>query len=281
MQNHALQFTEQMTSESISEEFALFLDESGSAKPNPKDQSPFFGMGGIIVKRSDEAVIESLLADFKDRWNIAQATPLHGNEIRSKKKKFSQLGKFTPQEHEQFMQDLTKTIISCPIIVHACVVSRSGYFNRYYEKYGVKTWEMMKSAFTILVERAAKYVASQNGTVMVYYEKVGKIEDKLIEQYFHDLRSSGHDFNPSTANKYSPMPVAELSKLLRGIEGKSKSRAELQLADLCLYPVVRSKDRPNDQAFVAMREEKLIVDCHLRPADIEAMGIKYFCFDGT
>jgi hypothetical protein len=41
---------------------------------------------------------------------------------------------------------------------------------------------MMKSAFTILVERTAKYAAINNGTLMVYYEKAGKTEDKLIEQ---------------------------------------------------------------------------------------------------
>lgn len=270
-----------MTSELDGEEFALFLDESGSPKPNPNDTASFFGMGGIIVKRSDETVIETRLAEFKERWSIPQAIPLHGNEIRAEKKRFSWLEKLSSQERELFKQDLTETIVSCPIVVHACVISRSGYFKRYYQKYSVKTWEMMKSAFSILVERAAKYAQSQNGTIMVYYEKAGKTEDRLIETYFHALRSSGHPFNPATANKYTPMPATELSMLLRGVEGKTKSRAELQLADLCLYPVVRSKDRPDDRAFVAMREEKLLVDCHLHPDQVETLGIKYYCFDGN
>lgn len=75
------------------------------------------------------------------------------------------------------------------------------------------------------------------------------------------------------------MPASQLSLLLRGIEGKGKSRPELQLADLCLYPIVRSKDQPNNRAFVAMREEKVIVDCHLQSNLVETLGIKYYCFD--
>lgn len=268
-----------MTLKSEKEEFALFLDESGSAKPNPKDQAPFFAMGGVLVRRADETTIESLIASFKERWNISQKVPLHGNEIRSKKKRFAWFGNLSQQEHQQFLEDLTLTIVSCPVVVHACVISRSGYFKRYFEEHGINTWEMMKSAFSILVERAAKYAASNNGTVMVYYEKIGRTEDKLIERYFYELRSSGHPFNPTTANRYSPMPATQMSGLLRGIEGNTKSRSELQLADLCLYPVVRSKDQPDNQAFVTMKQQKLIVDCHLQSDHVESQGIKYFCFD--
>ena len=101
-----------MTRQSEKEEFALFLDESGSAKPNPKDQAPFFAMGGVLVRRSDEPTIESLIASFKERWNISQKAPLHGNEIRSKKKRFAWLGNLSQQEHERFIEDLTSTIVS-------------------------------------------------------------------------------------------------------------------------------------------------------------------------
>jgi len=32
-------------------EFAIYIDESGSAKPNPKDECPVFAMGGVLIKR--------------------------------------------------------------------------------------------------------------------------------------------------------------------------------------------------------------------------------------
>lgn len=87
-------------------EFAFFIDESGSPKPNPKDTTPYFALGGVLVKRIDEVVIEKAVAEFKQRWNIILDTPLHGNEIRSKKKKFAWLGKLSEQEKNKFMEDL-------------------------------------------------------------------------------------------------------------------------------------------------------------------------------
>lgn len=262
-------------------EFALFIDESGSPKPNPKDIAPFFAMGGVLVKRQDEHIIEEKVANFKHRWNpyIRPDTPLHGNEIRSKKKKFAWLGTVSDEQREKFMSNLTETIISCPIVVHACVVSRNGYINRYFERYGENTWEMMKSAFSILIERTAKYAANQNGTIMVYFENAGKTEDNLIKTYFNELRSTGHPFNPLTSNKYSPLSSNELSTILRGIEGKPKSNSIIQIADLCLYPVSKSKSYPSDRAFKSLKDNNLLVDCHLAPSLIETIGIKYYCFD--
>jgi len=260
-------------------EYALFIDESGSPKPNPKDQTPYFAVGGILVERSDELTIETLVSEFKERWGINPDIPLHGNEIRSRKKKFSWLGNCSDKMREDFISDLTATITNCPVLVHACVVSRCGYLNRYLDTYGEKTWEMMKSAFAILIERAAKYADTQGGTVMVYFEKAGKKEDRLIKGYFQELRSLGLPFNATSSSKYSPMNSSQLSRLLRGIEGKGKNNPMIQLADLCLYPVARNKTDPNNRAFSAMRNKRLIIDCHLPQNSIESLRIKYYCFD--
>lgn len=66
------------------EEYALFLDESGSPKPNPRDIAPYFAMGGVLVKRSDQQLIQAKVAEFKKSWGISADTPFHGSEIRSK-----------------------------------------------------------------------------------------------------------------------------------------------------------------------------------------------------
>jgi hypothetical protein len=73
----------------------------------------------------------------------------------------------------------------------------------------------------------------------------------------------------------------ELSKYLRGIEGKSKSNAILQIADLCLYPVARSKDRPDDKAYIALKDNSILIDSRLTADKVGTQGIKYYCFDGT
>jgi hypothetical protein len=267
------------TLETKPKEFALYLDESGSPKPSPDDSSPFFAMGGVLIERSNEDMINSLLVDFKNRWNIPQNTPLHGNEIRSRKKRFAWLGKLSDLEQERFIGDLTNTIISCPIVVHACVVSRQGYLKRYLETYGENTWEMMKSAFSIVVERAAKYASLRNGTLMVYFEAAGKTEDRLLKQYFNELRSQGNPFDPNRSSEYSPLSNTDFSRLLRGIDSKTKNNLVMQLTDLCLYPVARSQDQPDNRAFLYLREQKLLVDCHLEPSQIPRLGIKFYCFD--
>lgn len=264
-------------------EFALFIDESGSPKPNPGDNSPYFALGGVLVKRVDEEIIEHNVAKFKKRWNtnISQDTPLHGNEIRSKKKRFAWLGKISEQERNNFMEDLTETITSLPIIVHACVVSRTGYHNRYLNKYGINTWEMMRSAFSILIERSVKYVTNYDESLMIYYEEAGKREDNLLKKYFKEIREDGHPFDANNASKYLPLDGNQISERLRGIEGKKKSNAILQIADLCLYPVARGKDSPENQAYLALKESQVLIDSLLSIEDVESQGVKYYCFDNT
>lgn len=267
-------------SQDAKSEFALFIDESGSPKPNPNDATTYFALGGVLVKRADETLIEDRVKAFKQRWQIDENTPLHGNEIRSKKKKFAWLGKLSDQDRSRFIEDLTDTISSLPVTVHACVVSRQGYLDRYLGQYGEDTWEMMKSAFSILVDRSVKYVADEGESIMIYYEKAGKREDGLIESYFKEIREKGLPFNSEKSSIYSPLNESELSKYLRGIEGKSKSNAILQIADLCLYPVARSMDRPDDKAYISLKESSILIDSRLTAEKVGTQGIEYYCFDG-
>jgi hypothetical protein len=137
---------------------------------------------------------------------------------------------------------------------------------------------MMKSSFSILVERAAKYVQSQGGRMMVYFEEIGKNEDRKIKNYFKDLRSQGHPFNKETASIYSPYTAQDFSTVLSGIEGKKKKNVLLQLADFCLHPIADVKAHPTNRAYAAFKNGNIIVNCHLHPDHINVMGIKYYCY---
>lgn len=260
-------------------EFALYVDDSGSPKPNPKDATPYFAMGGVLIERGDEEQIENEVRAFKEEWKIPLEVALHGAKIRAKRDSFAWLATLGEEELNRFHSELGQMITRCPIIVHACVISRAGYCTRYLAQYGTSTWEMMKTALSILLERTAKFVARQDGTVMVYFERIGKVEDRLIQSYFFDLRSNGLPFNPSTSNKYNPMPSSELASRLSGIEGKTKKNVALQVADLCLYPVAHAKKRPDNRAYVTMRGARKIVDQHLAEHQNSSEGIKYSCFD--
>jgi len=262
----------------MSQEFALYIDESGSPKPNRKDKTPHFAMGGVLVRRKDEGTIHQAVAEFKERWNIDEHIPLHGSEIRSRKKNFTWLEKHDKDTQDRFHQDLADMIAKFPIIVHGCVVSRCGYLDCFEKEYGSKTWEMMKSAFSILLERVAKYINLHGGKVVVYFEKAGKKEDKLITNYFNEMKFHGAPFNPQTSSKYKPFRPEQLQQVLAGIEGKSKSNPILQIADLCLYPIARAKEQSQSRALQALRQHQKLVDEILEPDVLEEMGIKYYCF---
>lgn len=260
-------------------EYAFYMDESGSPKPSPRDEAEYFAVGGVLIERQHKDLIYKAVCEFKERWDLQQDTPLHGNEIRSRKKHFAWLGSLSEEKENEFFDDLTRTITGCPILVHGCVVSREGYLNRYLDEYGVDTWEMMKSSFSILIERVGKIVAAQDAKVKIIFEKAGRKEDKLLVRYFNELKENGPPFNPSTSSKYAPLKSGQLQRCLSGIEGMTKANPILQLADLCLYPVARSKDQPENRAFRALDVAGKLVNSALKKDDVRHLGIKYYCFD--
>lgn len=259
-------------------EFALYLDESGSQKPSPHDQASFFAMGGVIIERGSEKTIENLLNEFKEKWNINLNTPLHSTDMRSKKKNFCFLDNYTQTQLNAFYSDLHDVIATCPIIIHACVVSRKGYIDRYEKTYGKDTWEMMRSCFCILVERSVKYIQKQNGKLMVYYEEVGKVEDRKVKSYFNEIRSNGLPFSQNTSQKYNPCTNTTLSNVLSGIEGKKKNNPVMQIADYCLHPIADVKIHPQNRAYQAFLNSNLIVDSKLNNQEMMEFGIKYYCY---
>lgn len=263
--------------------FDLYIDESGSQKPSPKDESPFFAMGGVLLERKDEDMIKNSVTNFKTSWypklKISDiSVPLHYTEIRSKKKDFRELENFSPEELDQFYIDLNNMAITCPIVIHACVISRFGYYNRFQPIYGEKTWEMMKSGFCIVVERAAKYVQRKGGRMKVYFEGIGKRENEALKQYFKELRTTGHFFSPDTASIHKPLSAEDFSHVLTAIEDKKKTNLIMQLADFCLHPIADIKLHPTNRAYQAFRAGNIIVDCQLGGNELSERGIKYYCY---
>jgi hypothetical protein len=82
--------------------------------------------------------------------------PLHSVEIRHSSHAFSWL-KRGADEYEKFMRDLSRFLTTIDLVGLACVVDRPGYDARYREKYGRRQWHLCQTAFSVVVERAAKY----------------------------------------------------------------------------------------------------------------------------
>lgn len=257
-------------------EYGLYLDESGSAKPSPQDSFKYFSMGGVLVKRNDEQSIRDKLVKFKRDWAIPSVI-IHGASIRSKKDDFAFLGKLSPEDLNRFYVELTEVVTSSPLVIHACVVHREGYLNRYYAKYGANTWEMRKSALSILLERVSKYLSAIDGKARVYFEKCGKVEDRLIEQVVESMRIEGHPFDAANASKYAPLEGADVKRVIAGAQRKQNTEELIQIADICLYPVTTAKEGRRNRAYDNLRPK--LIDSLVKADDLEQLGVKYYCFD--
>lgn len=260
----------------------LYMDDSGTRHPDhnpslPKHGHDYFSLGGILVKQEDETIARQLYSNFCQQQGIIY--PLHSVEIRGKSENFSWLGKLNKDEFSSFIEELYQVLKKSPIIGMACVIDRPGYNHRYREKYGRQRWSLCKTAFTVLVERAAKYADSQGYKLRVLPEKCNKDEDRTLKGYYDKLKSEGMPFAQSTSSKYVPLKADDFKRLLYEFKLKEKTSPMIQLADLYLWPMAIGGYDPNNITYKRLMEDKKLIDCLYNPEEISYLGIKYSCFD--
>lgn len=263
--------------------FNFYMDESGARNPinfpSGTDKAcPWFAMGGILIRNEDEGIARKNYSEFCSRWKINY--PLHSNDIRMQKKNFKWLQNMKKADHEKFHASLDRFIVNLPVVSLACVINREGYIKKYQKKYKEKAWMLCKSAFSISVERAAKYSLKQNRKLRVYPEKCNVREDKMIQDYYNDIKENGMPFNKKTSEKYKPLAATPLSEVLYELKFKEKSSPMVQVADLYLW-VISKKPWASEsfRPFKSITEANRIIDAVLDPDEKEVMGIKYYRFD--
>jgi hypothetical protein len=175
--------------------YHLYIDDTGSRDPDKAYATDVhgeimdcFGLGGIIINAADIDATIQAHKKFCAEQNISY--PLHSHSIRRGRRKFAWLK--TPEKEAVFLPALESYILSLPIITVACIIDRPGYVARYKERFADKLWFMCKTAFTILVERAAKYVDEQGGAMEIYFE------------INYCKRSSQHVYDKSRVLRFSP-----------------------------------------------------------------------------
>lgn len=262
----------------------LYIDDSGSRNPdrNPADKLPkhghdWFGLGGVMVRDDEEASVRDHHAAFCKEWDLN--APLHSTEIRNRSGNFARLGQLPPEKLDAFHQAVTALVTSRPLTAIACVVDRPGYNHRYRDKYGRKRWSLCKTAFTVVVERAAKYAMRHGCRLRVYVERSDKKTDNRMRSYYDGLRNDGHPFDPGNAAKYQPLTTEELHATLYEFRTKEKSSPLMQIADVCLWPMCMGGYDRTNRPYSALRAAGTLIDCKLDPAAVEAEGIKYSCWD--
>lgn len=260
--------------------YHLYVDDSGSRDLDKSDDqvgSKWFALGGVLIAEEDEEAARASHAALCDRWKITY--PLHSYDIRTATENFAWIADLKPVERKAFFDDLSSFLVDLPVLGTACVVHRQGYNDRYRAKYGQRRWALCKTAFSIVIERAAKY-AHQNGRrLKVFYERSDRINERRLESYYAAMRDEGMPFDGGTSSKYAPLSAEELKRTLWECRKKFKSSPIMQVADLYLHPLCVGGYDADNRALVALRDKKRTIDCVLSAEDAQQVGIKYSCFD--
>lgn len=267
----------------MTKKYCLYFDDTGVRDPNKmpdiprKDGMDCFGLGGVIVREEDICEILAGHTEFCEKWGIDY--PLHSSRIRCGQGKFSWLRQH--DNSEQFWAALEEWLLSLPIICTACVVHRPGYVERYKDYYQERLWLMCKTAYSILIERSAKFAEQQSRSLEVYFEQTGKKEDRNIAKYAKELKSSGLPFSEMTSGTYEPLTGEGFRRIVLGDpRRRMKMDPMCQIADLVLYPIAKGGYDPEFRTYAKLKEGKKLVDSLLNEKELHHVGIKYFCFNG-
>ncbi len=260
----------------------FYLDDSGTRHPDRqstdnKATKDWFALGGVLIRDSDEAEARLAHEKFCTYWGIKY--PLHSVDIRNNAKDFQWIRKLSDAERTRFFRMIERFLLGIPAIGIACVIDRPGYNHRYVKKYGRQRWALCKTAFYIVVERAAKYAMAQSLKLRVIPERCTKKDDEKLAEYYADMKARGAPFDATNSGKYSPLGAESLANVLYELRFKSKSSPMMQVADLYLWPMCMGGYDKTNHPYRRLIETGRLMDCQCPEKDVAELGIKYSCFD--
>jgi hypothetical protein len=261
--------------------FELYIDDSGSRQPDHRPSNPgerdAFGLGGILLAEEDAAELKAMRQQVTDAFEIS--VPLHSHTIRNKAHGFRWLGSDS-ERARLFYDALNNLFADMPAYATGCIIHRPGYNARYRDIYQSNRWHLCKTAYSILIERCAKFALHHGRKLRVYVERTGPNEDSKITQYHGGLLIDGMPFDDETSAKHSPLSAANLqSVLMKKPKFVSKDNPLIQLADLALYPLVRGKYDPDYPPYQHLIAHEKLLTIPIAGSVEFLDGVKYSCFD--
>jgi hypothetical protein len=236
-----------------------------------------FALGGILIAEEAISALLKAHARLAAKWKISD--PLHSTKIRGRRDAFAWLGLDQSREAD-FVNDLEQMILGLPIKGLACVVDRPGYVARYSEKYR-QPWLLCKTAFAILIERAAKYVVRKDARLQIFFEQAGKNEDRDIVKYARLLETEGMPFDRRSSEGYGGLQPSDFKSIVIGQPKRIKKKVPMaQIADLVLYPMAKGGYDSSYAPYKKLLDGGCLLDSELSVADRPVLGVKYSCFDG-
>jgi hypothetical protein len=269
----------------MSKAYCLFLDDSGPRDPDRKPDErgsrwDWFALGGVLVDEARLHEAESLVGAFRMKWPQLKESPFHSYEIRNKTAGFRWLADCSASVQTQFYAEVTELIQALPIHVLATVVDRPGYNARYMTPYGPRRWKLCRTAFLIVVERAAKFARSEGARLRVYVERTDRPNEERLKGYYEEMRADGLPFDSKRSEGYAPLTAEELRATLFEFRVKTKTSKMMQIADLVLWPVCVGGYTDENRNHQQLVQGGKLLD-HLCTAENRLLGVKYSCFDAV
>lgn len=261
--------------------YDLYIDDSGSRSLDITPQAgagrpDAFALGGIFIPSESARALFDMVASFKAAVEIT--APLRSYDIRKRKQAFAWIAK-DDDRAKRLYAGINAVVAGMPGWATAVVIDRNGYNARYREKYGNDRWLLCRSAYDILIERAAKLADADGRRLKIFVEATGKREDNLIRQYHANLRTNGLEFAPANSDKYQPLSAEDFARItMKNPVFVKKGNPLSDLADLVLFPMVMGKYNPDYGPLRHILDTGKLIDARLKDGQADC-GVKYYCFD--
>lgn len=242
--------------------YYLYIDECGDQNlENFSPTFPIFTLCGILVREEKVAILNEQVKALKQEFWGDKQIILHSRDIRKCQNGFEVLfdldvkRRFYEAVNALLGQNDVYTIVCCSILKEPYIRQ----FGKLNDVYG--------QSLSFVLERAIFYVDNQcpqgNGQISAIVERRGKREDKILQDYYHQLLGKG---------TYWITPE-RMQKRMAGLDFKWKAEdvAGLQVADLIAYPLTRHVLNPN-----AVNLSYDVLKSNIFTVEGKQMGIKIF-----
>lgn len=223
----------------------ISIDESGSsslkqvikAKNNGSplaDSEKHFTVTACTINMKNFAIARDMVMNLKHKyWKDALFTYksgvkrvcFHSREIRNRRVAFN------PEiiDHPSFIADLSSLMANIPMTLYASHIDKERHVNQY--KYPDSPYDL---CMVFVLERVL-YDLDGNDSCIIVLESRGRKEDRELLTFIKYLLNHGSRYNPATF--FSRIKGVYFNPKWCRIENDRMSYWELELADLCAYPI--------------------------------------------
>lgn len=210
-------------------QYLLFLDESGDHGLNNIDpQYPVFVLCGIILSETSYQILQSEVANIKQKFWGNKKVIFHSRDIRKCENEFTIL--FDNEIKGNFYKAVNNMISKSDYTIITSAIQKENYIKRY----GRLSDDVYEIALSFVLERAIFYLddtREENNSLQIVIEQRGKKEDQKLSQHFNTLLARGTGYVNATRIWNYGINIS--------FQKKKDDIVGLQVADLIAYPIAR------------------------------------------